>query len=152
MLRSKLHVDSSARGSEIRSSSHLAENYLPLRRPGISATISAPGKVWDSGHLEGAVRSRQVALAGAIYVWPFAASKFYKRLVIGGVRQGRIVALLKKIISLIVSLIVLLGSIIFVRGFSSKSLVAVDFCLFLATAVASGWLAWRYFYNPRVSL
>lgn len=42
------------------------------------------------------------ALAGAIYVWPFAASKTYKRLVTSGVRQGRAVALMTKIISLIV--------------------------------------------------
>jgi hypothetical protein len=62
------------------------------------------------------------ALAGAIYIWPFAASKSYKRLVTSGVRQGRAVALMKKIISLIVGLIVLLASIIVVRGFSSKSL------------------------------
>ena len=89
-------------------------------------------------------------LAGAIYVWPFAASKSYKRLVISGVRKGRAVALLKKVISLIVGLIVSVGSIILVRGFSSKSLAGIDFCLFLATAVASGWLAWRYFYNPRI--
>ena len=91
------------------------------------------------------------ALAGAIYVWPFAASKSYKRLVTSGVRQGRAVALMAKIISLIVGLIALLASIIFVRGFSSKSLAAIDFCLFLAAAIASGWLAWRYFYNPRIS-
>jgi hypothetical protein len=91
------------------------------------------------------------ALAGAIYVWPFAASKSYKRLVTSGVRQGRAVALMKKIISLIVGLIVLLASIIVVRGFSSKSLAVIDFCLFLATAAASGWLAWHYFYNPRIS-
>jgi hypothetical protein len=90
------------------------------------------------------------ALAGAIYVWPFAASKTYKRLVLSGVRQGRAVALLKKIISMIVGLTVLLGSIIFVRAFSSKSLAAIDFGLFLGTAVASGWLAWRYLYNPRI--
>jgi hypothetical protein len=90
------------------------------------------------------------ALAGAIYVWPFAASQSYKRLVMSGVRQGRAVAFLKKIISLIVGLMVLLGSIIFVRGFSSKSLAAIDFGLFLATAVASGWFTWRYFYNPRI--
>jgi hypothetical protein len=91
------------------------------------------------------------ALAGAIYVWPFAASKSYKRLVMSGVRQGRAIALMMKIISLIVGLIVFLASIIFVRGFSSKSLAAIDFCLFLVTAVASGWLAWRFFYNPRIS-
>ena len=90
------------------------------------------------------------ALAGAIYVWPFAASKSYKQLVMSGVMQGRAVALLKKIISSIVGLIVLLGSIIFVRGFSSMSLAAIDFGLFLATAVASGWLAWRDIYNPRI--
>jgi hypothetical protein len=89
------------------------------------------------------------ALAGAIYVWPFAASKSYKRLVLSGVRQGRTAALLKRVISLIVGLAVLLGSVIFVRGFSSKSLAEIDFGLFLATAIASGWLAWRYFYNPR---
>ena len=91
------------------------------------------------------------ALAGAIYVWPFAASKSYKRLVMSGVRQGRAVALMTKIISLIVGLVVFLVSIIFVRGFSSKSLAAIDFCLFLATAIASGWLAWRFFYSPRIS-
>jgi len=60
------------------------------------------------------------ALAGAIYVWPFAASKSYKRLVLSGVRHGRAAALLVKIISLIVGVIVALGSIIFVRGFSSN--------------------------------
>jgi hypothetical protein len=92
------------------------------------------------------------ALAGAIYAWPFAASKLYKQLVVSGVRQGRSVAFLKKIISLIVGLMVFLGSIIFVRGFSSKSLAGIAFGLFLATAVASGWLAWRYFYKPRIQL
>jgi hypothetical protein len=91
------------------------------------------------------------AIAGAIYVWPFAASKSYKRLVTSGVRHGRAFAFMAKIISLIVGLIVSLASIIFFRGFSSKSLAAIDFCLFLATALASGWLAWRYFYNPRIS-
>jgi hypothetical protein len=91
------------------------------------------------------------ALAGAIYVWPFAASNSCKRLVMSGVRQGRAVALMTKIISLMVGLTVLLASIILVRGFSSKSLAAIDFCLFLATAVASGWLSWRFFYNPRIS-
>jgi hypothetical protein len=90
------------------------------------------------------------ALAGAIYVWPFAASKTYKRLITSGVRQGRTVALMTKIISLIVTLIVFLASIIFIRGLSSKLLAAIDFCLFLSTAVAAGWLAWRYFYNPRI--
>ena len=60
------------------------------------------------------------ALAGAIYVWPFAASKSYKQLVLSGVRHGRAVALLRKIISMIIGAIVALGSIIFVRGFSSK--------------------------------
>lgn len=89
------------------------------------------------------------ALAGAIYVWPFAASKSYKRLVLSGVRHGRAAALLLKIISLIVGVIVFLGSIIFVRGFSSKSLAVVDFVLFLGAAVASGGLAWRYLYNSR---
>jgi hypothetical protein len=91
------------------------------------------------------------ALAGAIYVWPFAASKSYKLLVLSGVRHGRAIALMTKIISLIVGLVVFLGSIIVVRRFSSKSLAAIDFCLFLATAVASGCLAWRFFYNPRIS-
>jgi hypothetical protein len=91
------------------------------------------------------------ALAGSIYVWPFAASKSYKRLVTSGVRQGRAVALMTKTISLIVGLIVLLASIIVVRGLSTKSWAVIDFCLFLATAVASGWLAWRYIYNPRIS-
>jgi uncharacterized membrane protein len=89
-------------------------------------------------------------LAGAIYVWPFAASKSYKRLVLSGVRNGRAAALLRKIISMIVGAIVALCSIIFVRGFSSKSLAAIDFGLFLCAAIASGWLAWRYFYNPRI--
>jgi len=89
------------------------------------------------------------ALAGAIYVWPFAAGKSYKRLVLSGVRHGRAAALLIKIISLIAGVIVSLGSIIFVRGFSSKSLAVVDFVLFLGAAVASGGLAWRYLYNSR---
>jgi hypothetical protein len=35
------------------------------------------------------------AIAGAIYIWPFVASKSYKPLVLSGVRQGRAVALLK---------------------------------------------------------
>jgi hypothetical protein len=87
------------------------------------------------------------ALAGAIYVWPFAASKSYKRLVLSGVRRGRAAALLIKIISLMVGVIVSLGSIIFVRGFSSKSLAVIDFVLFLGAAVTSSWLAWRYLYN-----
>jgi hypothetical protein len=90
------------------------------------------------------------ALAGSIYVWPFAASKSYKQLVLSGVRQGRAAALLEKVISMIVGLTVSLGSIIFVRGFSSKSLAVVDFGLFLGTAIASGWLAWRYLYSPRI--
>jgi hypothetical protein len=90
------------------------------------------------------------ALAGAIYVWPFAASKSYKRLVLSDVRHGRAAALAKKIISIVVGAIAALGSIIFVRGFSSKSLAAIDFGMFLCAAIASGWLAWRYIYNPRV--
>jgi hypothetical protein len=89
------------------------------------------------------------ALAGAIYVWPFAASKSYKRLVLSGVRHGRAAALLIKIISLLVGVTTSLGSIIFVRGFSSKSLAVIDFVLFLVAAVASGWLAWRYLYKSR---
>lgn len=89
-------------------------------------------------------------LAGTIYVWPFAASKSYKRLVLSGVRPGRAVALLIKIISLMVGVTVSLGSIIFVLGFSSKSLAVVDFVLFLDAAVASGWLAWRYLYNSTI--
>jgi hypothetical protein len=89
------------------------------------------------------------ALAGSIYVWPFAAGKSYKQLVLSGVRQGRAVALLKKIISMLVGLTVSVGSIIFVRGFSSKSSAAIDFGLFLCSAIASGWLVWRYLYNPR---
>ena len=84
------------------------------------------------------------ALAGAIYAWPFAASKSYGLLVMSGVTHGRAVALMTKIISLIVGLVVFLGSIIVVRGFSSKSLAAIDFCVFLATGVASGCLAWRF--------
>src|ERR1700689_865193 len=88
------------------------------------------------------------ALAGSIYVWPFAASKSYKRLVLSGVRQGRAAGLLKKIISIIVGALVALGSIIFVLGFSSKSLAAIDFGVFLCTAIGSGWLAWPYIYNP----
>jgi hypothetical protein len=90
------------------------------------------------------------ALAGSIYVWPFAASKSYKQIVLSGVRQGRTVALLRKIISMIVGLTVSLGSIILVREFSSKSLAAIDFALFLGTAIASGWFAWRHLYNPRL--
>jgi hypothetical protein len=89
-------------------------------------------------------------LAGAIYVWPFAATKSYKRLVLSGVRHGRSAALLIKIISLMVGLTVSLGSIIVVRGFSSKSLAIIDFVLFLGAALASGWLAWRYLYNSRL--
>jgi hypothetical protein len=90
------------------------------------------------------------ALAGAIYVWPFAASRSYKRLVLSGVRHGRAAALLIKIISLMVGAIVSLGSIVLVRGFSSNSLAVIDFVLFLVAAGASGWLAWRYLYKSRI--
>jgi hypothetical protein len=88
-------------------------------------------------------------LAGAIYAWPFAASKSYKRLVLTGVRQGRAIALLQKIVSLIVGAAVALGSIILVRVVSTESFALIDFVLFLGAAVAAGWLAWRYLYNSR---
>src|ERR1039457_473384 len=90
-------------------------------------------------------------LLGVIYVWPFAASRSYKRLIVSGVTTGRIVALLQKIVSLIVWISVALAAVIVVRAFSSKALAWIDFMLFLGTAVASGWLAWRYIYKiPRL--
>ena len=79
-------------------------------------------------------------LAGAIYVWPFAASKSYKRLVISGVRKGRAVALLKKVISLIVGLIVSVGSIILVRGFlASHWRELISACSLLPQSRQDGW-------------
>lgn len=86
-------------------------------------------------------------LLGVIYVWPFAASRSYKRLIVSGVTTGRVVALLQKIVSLIVGISVALAAVIVVRAFSSKALAWIDFMLFLGTAVASGWLAWRYIYK-----
>lgn len=86
-------------------------------------------------------------LAGVIYAWPFAASKSYKRLIVSGVRDGRRVALLQKIISLIVGVCVALAAIIVVRAFSTKELAWIDFLGFLVSALVSGLFAWRYFYK-----
>jgi prepilin signal peptidase PulO-like enzyme (type II secretory pathway) len=88
-------------------------------------------------------------IAGAIYVWPFAASKSYKQLVLNDVRQGRPVALLNKIISILVGGVVAIASIVAVRVLSSNALALMDFGLFLGAAAASGWLAWRYLYNAK---
>lgn len=86
-------------------------------------------------------------LAGVIYAWPFAASKSYKRLIVSGVREGRFVALLQKIISLIVGVCIALAAIIVVRAFATKELAWIDFLAFLVSALVSGLLAWRYLYK-----
>lgn len=86
-------------------------------------------------------------LAGAIYVWPFAASKAYKRIVLSGAREGRAVALLQKIVALIVATVTALAAIIVVRAFSSKPLAWIDFLSFLVCAAASGWFGWRHLYR-----
>ena len=86
-------------------------------------------------------------LAGIIYIWPFAASKSYKRLISSGVRVGRRVALFQKIISMIVGVCVALAAIIVVRAFSTKALAWIDFIAFLASAAVSGFFAWRYLYR-----
>jgi hypothetical protein len=86
-------------------------------------------------------------LAGVIYAWPFAASKSYKRLIATGVSEGRLVALLQKIISLIVGVCVALGAIILVRAFSTKEWAWIDFLAFLVSALVSGLFAWRNFYK-----
>ena len=86
-------------------------------------------------------------LAGVIYAWPFSASKSYKRLIVNGVREGRLVALLQKIISLIVGVCIALAAIVVVRAFATKELAWIDFLAFLASALVSALLAWRYFYK-----
>ena len=86
-------------------------------------------------------------VAGIIYVWPFAASKTYKHLVLSGVREGRFIALLQKIASLIVATFAALAAIIVVRAFSTRNLAWIDFLSFLACSIASGWFAWRYLYK-----
>ena len=83
-------------------------------------------------------------LLGVIYVWPFAASRSYKQLIVSDVTTGRVVTLLQKIVSLIVGISVALAVVIVVRAFSSKARAWIDFMLFLGTALASGWLAWLY--------
>jgi hypothetical protein len=95
------------------------------------------------------LRSLAIGLfVGAVYVWAFAASRSYKQLVLSNTGQGRGQALIKKVTSMLVALILAIGSIIVVRGTASNSLAAIDFCIFLGAAISSGWLAWRYFYNP----
>jgi hypothetical protein len=86
-------------------------------------------------------------LAGIIYVWPFAASKSYKRLISSGVRDGRRIALFQKIVSMIVAVCVALAAIIVVRAFSTRALAWVDFLAFLASVAISGLFAWRYLYR-----
>lgn len=88
-------------------------------------------------------------LAGVIYVWPFAASHSYKRLVSNDVREGRTVALLVKFVSMIVGACAAIAAIIVVRAFSTKPLAWIDFIVFLAAAIVSGVLAWRYLFKMR---
>jgi hypothetical protein len=98
------------------------------------------------------LRSAGIGLiAGVIYMWPFAASKSYKNLILSGVMEGRFAALLQKIVSLMVGGCAAIGAIIVVRAFSARELAWIDFLSFLASAGASGWFAWRYLYRIRRS-
>jgi hypothetical protein len=72
-------------------------------------------------------------LLGVIYVWPFAASRSYKRLIVSGVTTGRVVALLQKIVSLIVGISVLLLPSLLCVHFLARLLLGSILCCSLAS-------------------
>jgi hypothetical protein len=89
-------------------------------------------------------------IGGAIYTWPFIASKSYKRLVTSRVKEGRAVALLMKVISMVLTLPLTIFIIIAVRAFASKALAVTDLLVCLGTGAISFWVVWlRATRSPR---